>query len=194
MVPVAQDGKYELRVRGPNVTPGYLKRPDLTAEAFDEEGFYKMGDAGRLADPTDATKGIEFAGRLAEDFKLSSGTWVHVGALRVQAIEALAPIAQDIVIAGHDRTDIGLLIFPAAAFRDRIADAEVQEMIKTGLRRLKETNIGTCACATRAVLLQEPPSIDAGEITDKGYINQRAVLERRAATVEWLYAQPPLIS
>jgi feruloyl-CoA synthase len=182
-----------LRVRGPNVTPGYLKRPDLTAQAFDEEGFYKMGDAGRLADPADPAKGIEFAGRLAEDFKLTSGTWVHVGLLRVQAIEALAPIAQDIVIAGHDRTDIGLLIFPAAAFRDRIGDAEVQEMIKAGLRRLKETNVGACACAARAVLLQEPPSIDAGEITDKGYINQRAVLERRASTVEWLYAQPPLI-
>jgi feruloyl-CoA synthase len=193
MVPVAPDGKYELRVRGPNVTPGYLKRPDLTEQAFDEEGFYKMGDAGRLADPADAAKGIEFAGRLAEDFKLTSGTWVHVGELRVQAIEALAPLAQDVVIAGHDRTDIGLLIFPAAAFRDRIADAEVQEMMKAGLRRLKETNIGTCACATRAVLLQEPPSIDAGEITDKGYINQRAVLERRAATVEWLYDQPSLL-
>ena len=193
MVPVATDGKYELRVRGPNVTPGYLKRPDLTEQAFDEEGFYKMGDAGRLADPADAAKGIEFAGRLAEDFKLTSGTWVHVGMLRVQAIEALAPIAQDIVIAGHDRTDIGLLVFPAAAFRDRIGDADVQEMIKAGLHRLKEINIGTCSYATRAVLLQEPPSIDAGEITDKGYINQRAVLERRAATVEWLYAQPPLL-
>jgi len=194
MVPVTQDGKYELRVRGPNVTPGYLKRPDLTEKAFDEEGFYKMGDAGRLADPADAAQGIEFAGRLAEDFKLSSGTWVHVGALRVQAIEALAPIAQDIVIAGHDRTDIGLLIFPAAAFRERIGDAEVKEMLKAGLCRLKEMNIGTCAYATRAVLLQEPPSIDAGEITDKGYINQRAVLERRASTVELLYAEPPLIN
>jgi len=171
-----------------------LKRPDLTEKAFDEEGFYKMGDAGRLADPADAAQGIEFAGRLAEDFKLSSGTWVHVGALRVQAIEALAPIAQDIVIAGHDRTDIGLLIFPAAAFRERIGDAEVKEMLKAGLCRLKELNIGTCAYATRAVLLQEPPSIDAGEITDKGYINQRAVLERRASTVELLYAEPPLIN
>jgi feruloyl-CoA synthase len=124
---------------------------------------------------------------------LTSGTWVHVGALRVQAIEALAPIAQDIVIAGHDRADIGLLIFPAAPFRDRMADPEVLEMIKAGLRRLRETNVGSCACAARAVLLEEPPSIDAGEITDKGYINQRAVLERRAATVEWLYDQPALI-
>src|SRR4029079_14479760 len=105
MVPVDAAGKFELGVRGSNVTPGYWKRPDLTQAAFDEEGFDKMGDAGRFADPDDVAQGIEFAGRLTEDFKLTSATWVHVAALRVRAIEALAPVAQDIVIAGHDRSE-----------------------------------------------------------------------------------------
>ncbi len=193
MIPVpSEDGKYELRVRGPNVTPGYLKRPDLTASAFDEEGFYKIGDAGRLADPDDPAKGIEFAGRLAEDFKLTSGTWVHVGALRVKAIEALQPVAQDIVIAGHDRDAVAFLIFPGVGARDGLDDPGIRDNVRRGLERLREMYGGASAsCAARAILLQEPPSIDAGEITDKGYINQRAVLERRAAVVEELYAEPP---
>jgi feruloyl-CoA synthase len=192
MVPVSDDGKYELRVRGPNVTPGYLKRPDLTADAFDSEGFYKIGDAGRLADPDDPAKGIEFAGRLAEDFKLTSGTWVHVGPLRVQAIEALQPVAQDIVIAGHDRSEVGLLIFPSAAFRDRTGEAGIREVVRAGLARLRELNGGaSSATAGRALFLHEPPSIDAGEITDKAYINQRAVIERRAELVERLFAEMP---
>lgn len=192
MVPVSDDGKYELRVRGPNVTPGYLRRPDLTAAAFDEDGFYKIGDAGRLADPADPAKGIEFAGRLAEDFKLTSGTWVHVGALRVKAIEALQPLAQDIVIAGHDRDEAAFLIFPSASIRDRIGEAEIREAAKEGLARLREMSGGaTSACAGRALFLREPPSIDAGEITDKGYINQRAVLDRRADLVEKLFHAKP---
>ena len=147
-----------------------------------------MGDAGRLADPDDPAKGVEFAGRLAEDFKLSSATWVHVGALRVRAIAALAPVAQDIVIAGHDRDEAGFLIFPKPG--TNVRNAQVRQRAREGMAALRDEGGGTSTYATRAILLEEPPSIDAGEITDKGYINQRAVLERRAAIVERLYAEP----
>jgi len=201
---VPSNGKLELRVRGPNVTPGYWKRPDLTREAFDEDGFYKIGDAGRFADPADPAKGIEFDGRLAEDFKLSSGTWVHVGVLRVKAVSALAPIAQDIVITGHDRDYAAFLVFPnLAACRalcpDLAADAPatavlnhpaVRERVHAGMRALAQSGTGSSTYAARALLMAEPPSIDASEITDKGYINQRAVLKRRAALVESLYRNP----
>jgi feruloyl-CoA synthase len=188
MVPVDHSGRYELRVRGMNVTPGYWKRPDLTAAAFDEEGFYKMGDAGRFVDESDPACGIEFAGRLAEDFKLTSATWVHVGALRVRALAALAGIAQDIVIAGHDRDEVGFLIFPKAHI---VARPDLREHVRRGLLALRDDGGGGSTYATRAILLNEPASIDAGEITDKGYINQRAVLERRSAIVERLYRNPP---
>jgi len=207
LVPTAAAGRYELRVKGPNVTPGYWRRDDLTAMAFDEEGFYKMGDAGRFADEADPAKGIEFAGRVAEEFKLTSGTWVHTGALRIKAIAAMAPVAQDIVIAGQDRDDIRFLIFPnLAGCRSLCAesseqtpldelptekllnDARVRERVRAGLVKLKEEGGGGSTYATRALFMTEPPSVDAGEITDKGYINQRAVLERRAELVEQLYA------
>jgi feruloyl-CoA synthase len=201
-------GKYELRVKGPNVTPGYWKRDDLTAAAFDEEGYYRLGDAARLVDPADPAQGVEFAGRFAEDFKLSSGVWAHVGALRAHAISALAPVAQEIVVTGHDRDEIGLLIFPSLAGCRSIcpdldeqtspdtlpaklfADSRVRARLREGMRRLEAAGGGSSTYATRAMILAEPPSIDAGEITDKGYINQRRVLERRAALVERLYADP----
>src|SRR5881296_1309832 len=188
MVPVDNRGRYELRVRGPNVTPGYWKQPDLTAVAFDEEGFYKMGDAGRFADEDDPTCGIEFAGRLTEDFKLTSATWVHVGALRVRALAVLGTVAQDIVITGHDRDEVGFLIFPKPGVAD---DPASRERVRQGLSILKAEGCGSSTYATRAILLKEPPSIDAGEITDKGYINQRAVIERRAAILARLYRNPP---
>lgn len=201
LVPVDGSDKYELRVQGDNVTPGYWKRDDLTAAAFDDEGFYRLGDAARLVAEDDPSQGIEFAGRVAEDFKLTSGTWVQVGALRVRAISALAPIAQDIVITGHDRDEIGFLIFPnLAACRslcpDVAADAPlavvlaaacVRDVVRNGLQALRAEGSGSSTYATRALLLVEPPQIDAGEITDKGYINQRAVLERRADAVAQLY-------
>ena len=197
--------KLEMRVRGPNVTPGYFKRPDLGAEAFDTEGFYKIGDAGRLADPDDAARGVVFDGRIAEDFKLLSGAWVHVGALRLRAIAAMAPIAQDVVVTGHDRQEVGLLIFPnpnacAALCPDRpketplaalTADARVRQRVAQGMRALAEEAPGESTHAQRAMLLTEPPSIDANEITDKGYVNQRAVLARRVAAVRDLYGTPP---
>ncbi len=200
---VPNENKLELRVRGPNVTPGYWKRPDLTREAFDEEGFYRIGDAGRFADENDPARGIVFDGRIAEDFKLMSGVWVHVGALRIKALALLASVAQDIVVAGHDREEIGFLMFanlagcrslcpdlPAdAPIEAVLADARVVEAMRKGMAQLKQENGGSSTHATRAMLMAEPPSIDANEITDKGYINQRAVLTRRAALVARLYAE-----
>jgi feruloyl-CoA synthase len=212
LTPVGNSDKYELRVKGPNATPGYWRRDDLTAAAFDDEGFYKMGDAARLVDADDPAKGIEFAGRVAEEFKLTSGAWVHTGAMRIKAIAAMAPVAQDIVIAGQDRDDIRFLIFPnLAGCRSLCAesseqtpldeaptekllpekllnDARVRERVRAGLAKLKAEGGGSSTYATHALFLTEPPSIDAGEITDKGYINQRAVLERRVELVERLYA------
>jgi feruloyl-CoA synthase len=203
LLPVGESNgktKYEIRVRGPNVTPGYWKRDDLTRAAFDEEGFYRMGDAVRFADPDDLAKGIEFDGRVAEEFKLGSGTWVHTGALRVKAIAALAPVAQDIVLTGQDRDYVGFMIFPnlqaARALAGLPADAAPAQVlahpaviacVDNGMRALKADGGGSSTHARRALFLEEPPNIDAGEITDKGYINQRAVLARRAAQVAVLY-------
>ena len=203
MVPCAN--KMELRVRGPNVTPGYWKRDDLTRAAFDEEGFYMIGDAGRFADPDAPVKGVVFDGRIAEDFKQMSGTWVHTGNLRVSALSELAPVAQDIVVTGHDRDEIGFLVFPnIAACRalcsdlpaqtplgQLLADERVVACVQVGMQRLAAQGAGSSTFATRALLMQEPPSIDAGEITDKGYINQRAVRSRRPELVERLYSDPP---
>lgn len=202
LVPTAE--KLEARVRGPNVTPGYWNRPKLTAECFDAEGFLKTGDAMRFVDPLHPEFGLVFDGRLGEDFKLSTGTWVSVGALRLKAIAALEPVAQDVVVTGHDRDEIGLLIFPnLEACRklcgDPLHDAEVSELlasaplrqrVSSGLAELERTSAGSSTLATRAMLLCEPPSVDTGEITDKGYINQRAVLTRRATLVERLYMNP----
>ncbi|HEY7238896.1 MAG TPA: feruloyl-CoA synthase [Burkholderiales bacterium] len=179
-------GKLEVRVRGPNVTPGYYRRPDLTATAFDEEGFYRIGDAVKLADPGDPAKGIVFDGRVAEDFKLSTGTWVNVGMVRVKLIAAADPIVQDAVITGHDRAEVGALVFLSAAANALKAD-EVRAKLSQALASTKAEG-GSSMHPARLLILAEPPSIDANEITDKGYLNQRAVLERRAALVERLYA------
>ena len=185
LVPSA--GKLEARVRGPNVTPGYYKRDDLTRAAFDEEGFYRIGDAVKLADPADAAKGIVFDGRVAEDFKLSSGTWVHVGAVRVKLIAAGDPLIQDAVITGHDRNEIGALVFLSAAAED-LSSQIVGERLSAVLSNFSKEKSGSSTHPVRLMVMTEPPSIDANEITDKGYMNQRAVLERRAALVEELYA------
>jgi len=201
---VPNENKLELRVRGPSVTPGYWKRPDLTRTVFDEEGFYRIGDAGRFADPQTPAKGIVFDGRIAEDFKLMSGVWVHVGTIRVRGLTALAPLALDIVVTGHDREEVGFLIFangpdcrslcpdlPADAPLEHVlADPRIVARVKEGLAKLKEDSRGSSTYATRALMMAEPPSIDANEITDKGYINQRAVLTRRAALVKRLHAEP----
>jgi feruloyl-CoA synthase len=176
-------GKLEIRVKGPNVTPGYFRRDDLTQAAFDEDGYYRIGDAMKFADPAKPEHGLVFDGRVAEDFKLTTGTWVHVGALRVKLIAAGNPIIQDAVITGHDRNEVGALVFLAPAAKD----ADVRAILSKALKDLS-TEGGSSTHPTRLLVMTEPPQIDAGEITDKGYINQRAVLERRAALVEKLYA------
>jgi len=194
---VPSGDKLEVRVRGPNVTPGYWKAPELTAQAFDADGFYLIGDAVTLADPDRPEFGLFFDGRVAEDFKLNSGTWVSVGTLRVAGISALSPLAQDIVVSGHGGDQVRFLVFPnIAACRAQAgladsADAsevighdKVRAGIAAGLAKLKAQSGGSSSAhATRALLLAEPASVDGGEITDKGYINQRAVLTRRAAAV-----------
>ena len=196
-------GKLEARVTGPNVTPGYWRAPQLTARAFDDDGFYRLGDTFTFADPADPARGLLFSGRIAEDFKLATGTWVHVGPLRAAAMEHLAPLARDVVIAGHDRPEIGVLIFPdleacrriaSAATADAAAlihDPRVVADIRARLAGLAATATGSSNRIARALLLAAPPSLDAGEVTDKGSLNQRALLARRAALVETLYAAPP---
>lgn len=194
------DGKMELRLRGPNMTPGYFRRDDLTDEAFDEDNFYITGDAGRFVAPDDPAKGILFDGRVAEDFKLLTGSWVSTGMVRVAAVSACAEVIQDAVVTGHDRDEIGLLIIPNVAGMAKIAnlnsDAPLSELLGSETARqtlcdsLAAHNSQNPASSTRiarVVFLEEPLNIDAGEITDKGYVNQRAVLERRHALVEQLY-------
>ena len=183
--------KLEARFRGPSITPGYWRQPELTRAAFDEEDFYRTGDAMRFLDPEDPQQGLEFDGRLTEDFKLTTGTWVSVGPLRAGVIAAGAPFIQDVVITGHGRDEVGALVFPnlaaCAALDAEARRARLREIFE-GLAR---DSTGTSNRITRVLLLEAPPSIDAGEITDKGSINQRAVLEARAALVEALYAEPP---
>jgi feruloyl-CoA synthase len=202
LVPVAD--KLEVRVKGPNLFPGYWKQPELTAKAYDDEGFYMIGDAVSFVDPARPEQGLLFDGRVAEDFKLLSGTWVHVGSVRVAGISALSPIAQDIVLTGHDRDDIGFLVFPNIGECRRLAglgdDAPVaavlahptiKERVREGLVRLKQQGGGSSTYPTRAMLMADPPSSEHGELTDKGYINQRAVLTRRADRVLELYSDVP---
>jgi feruloyl-CoA synthase len=181
--------KLEVRVKGPGVTPGYFRRDDLTQAAFDEEGYYRIGDAMKFADPAAPARGLVFDGRVAEDFKLTTGTWVHVGAIRVKLIAAGNPIIQDAVITGHDRNDIGALVFLNPGAVKDLSSEEIKELLKRALADLAGEG-GSSTHPTRLLVMAEPPQIDAGEITDKGYINQRAVLERRAALVEKLYASP----
>ena len=192
LVPAA--GKLEVRVKGPNVTPGYYGREDLTRAAFDEEGYYRIGDALKFVDPKNPEQGLAFDGRIAEDFKLSTGTWVHVGATRVKLIAAGDPLIQDAVITGQEKSEVGALVFlNAAAVKARgLDDAGVREHLGAALAKLAaETGGGSSTHPVRVLVMSEPPSIDANEITDKGYINQRAVLERRAALVEQLHAALP---
>src|SRR5579862_1007369 len=202
---VPRDGKLEARMKGPNITPGYWRAPKLTAEAFDDEGFYRIGDALKFADPADPAKGLLFDGRLAEDFKLATGTWVSVGPLRAAFIAHFAPLVRDVVFAGADRDDIAALVFPdldscRKLAPDLAADAPAAALLahpnvtaEVGRRlgALAALSRGSSTLIARAVLMAEPPSLDIGEMTDKGSINQRAVLANRAALVEELYAAAP---
>ena len=199
---VPSGAKLEVRVRGPNVTPGYWKRPDLTAAAFDDEGFYKPGDAMRLIDAADPGKGIAFDGRLTEDFKLTTGTWVHVGAVRLGTLAAASPALQDAVIAGENRAFLGMLAWLNAAACHKLIGSQaplgelachpaVREHVARALAQWNAAHQGSSERVVRVILLPDAPSIDANEITDKGYINQRLALERRKADVERLFAAEP---
>jgi feruloyl-CoA synthase len=197
--------KLEARFRGPNVTPGYWRQPELTRAAFDEEGYYRMGDAVRFADPERPQAGLVFDGRLAEDFKLSSGTWVSVGPLRSRVIAIGTPLVQDVVIAGHDREFLGALVFPrldqcralcpelapSADPAEILAHPAVRSRFQHLLDEVAAQSTGSARRIARAILLAVPPSIDSSEITDKGSINQRAVLAHRAGLVEELYQPTP---
>jgi len=182
--------KLEARYRGPNITPGYWRQPELTREAFDEEGYYRTGDAMRFLDPQDPSQGLEFDGRLTEDFKLTTGTWVSVGPLRAQLNSAGAPYVQDCVIAGHDRDEVCALVFPNPAACQGLSAEALREKIRQALERLAAGSTGSSNRIARALVLERAPSIDSGELTDKGSINQRAVLRARADLVEMLYTEP----
>ncbi|WEX10542.1 feruloyl-CoA synthase [Chelativorans sp. AA-79] len=198
---VPMDGKLDARVKGPNITPGYWNAPALTAEAFDEEGYYRFGDALRFADPEDLTAGFFFDGRTAENFKLDTGTWVSTGALRTQFINHFGEVVRDVAIAGPDRPCIGALVFPdlklLAGIAGQNAPAEplalfahpaVRAHLKEKLQSLAAGNTGSSTLVRRMVLVDPPPSMDKGETTDKGSINQRAILRNRGEWVEELYS------
>lgn len=189
--------RYEVRARGPNVMSGYLGRPDLTAAAFDEEGFYKVGDAVKFVDPLDPRQGLRFAGRLSENFKLSNGSWVLTGETRA-AVLAAAPAISEAVIAGHDRSDIRLLVWANADVRAELertspegAESALQGRIAEDLRAYNAQNAGSTRRIAAFAVLSRPPSLASGEVTDKGYVNQRAVLASQADLVEDLYAADP---
>jgi feruloyl-CoA synthase len=201
---VPNNGKLEVRAKGPNVTPGYWRQPELTGAAFDEEGFYKFGDALKPADANDFHAGFDFDGRIAEDFKLASGTWVSVGPLRARFVGATAPLVRDVVIAGINRDEISALVVldldgcrlvnPKLTADDIAAAADdpaVRAAFRERFQKLLSGATGSSTRITRAILLDTPLSIDRGEVTDKGSINQRAVLEHRNELIEELYAPTP---
>ena len=200
----AVEEKLEIRVRSPSVTSGYWRQPELNVQAFDSEGFYRLGDAVKLIDPGQPTRGLRFDGRIGEDFKLGNGTWVSVGPLRAEIIAALAPVAQDVVIAGLDAgfvtalviPDIGacasMLAIPGTLDSARLAvEPALIGWVQQRLAEHARTNPASTRCIRRARILPVPPSIDRGEITDKGSINQRAVLRHHADLVAELYSRVP---
>lgn len=197
LVPVGD--KMEVRVKGPTVATGYHNDAEKTAAAFDEEGFYKLGDAARFLDEEDPAAGLVFDGRVTEDFKLDSGTWVSVGTLRPEILAACSPYLQDAVITGQDKPFIGVLAWPSAAALQTLAEAApgsdpvgtLEGLVAEKLRAHNEAAGGSSRRVGRFAILRTPPSIDAGEITDKGYVNQRAALAARAELVAAIYAEPP---
>ncbi len=190
LVPNGQ--KFEVRVKGPTVTPGYLNREDLTAKAFDDEGYYGLGDAAKFVDENDPAKGLVFDGRVTEDFKLDSGTWVSVGTLRPAAVSAASPLIFDCVVCGQDKPFIGLLAWPVLAAAKEIAGdpsltnpediirhPKVREFVRAKFAEHNKSGGGSSGRIKRVILMTEPPSVDGHEITDKGYVNQRATMDRR---------------
>ena len=202
---VPRGHKLEVRVRGSNITPGYWREPELTKKVFDDEGFYIFGDALRFVNPADVNQGFYFDGRFSEDFKLASGTWVSVGPLRSKILSHFAPYVRDVVIAGHDRDEVGMLVFaehgaccslcpslsPDSPVTDILRHEKVRAHFQSLLESLAAGATGSSNRVARAMIVEEAPSLDAGEITDKGSLNQRAVLERRASLIEELYGPEP---
>jgi feruloyl-CoA synthase len=201
---VPNNGKLEVRAKGPNITPGYWREPELTAKAFDEEGYYKFGDALKPVDPDDLSAGFDFDGRISEDFKLGSGTWVSVGPLRARFVGTCAPLVRDVVIAGINRDELSALVIldldgcnvvnpalPAGDLAAAANDPIIRQAFRERLLRFMAGSTGSSTRITRAVLLDTPLSIDRGEVTDKGSVNQRAVLEHRAALIDDIYAGAP---
>jgi feruloyl-CoA synthase len=193
--------KLEVRVKGPTVTPGYHKRPDLTQVAFDDEGFYSLGDAAKFLDEADPLQGLVFDGRVTEDFKLDSGTWVSAGTLRAHAVAAASPLVFDCVVCGQDKPFVGLLAWPVAAAGKAlcgsadpaviVADPKVRAAVAEKFAAYNKGQTGSSSRVRRVILMAEPPSVDGHEITDKGYVNQRATMDRRKALVDKLFAAAP---
>lgn len=197
LVPL-DDSRYEVRVRGPSVMPGYLAQPELNAQVFDDEGYYSMGDAVTFVDRSCPDEGLAFGGRVAEEFKLQSGIFVRVGSLRVEAVNAAAPLILDAVVTGADLAWVGLLVWlNLESCKERFGTSDIsvlmrlpalRDALKTAFRAHNAQHTGSSMRIRRVLILAEPASLDAGEITDKGYVNQRAVIARRADMVEVLYA------
>lgn len=200
---VPNNGKMEVRAKGPNVTPGYWREPELTAKAFDEEGYYIFGDALKAVDPDNLSAGFDFDGRISEDFKLGSGTWVSVGPLRARFVGTCAPLVRDVVITGINRDELAALVIldldgcrtvnpdlPAGDFAAAANDPIVRDAFRERLGRFMAGATGSSTRIARAVLLETPLSIDRGEVTDKGSVNQRAVLEHRAVLIDNIYGNP----
>jgi len=195
----------EGRLRGPNITPGYWADDELTRAAFDDEGYYRLGDALGFVDADDLQKGFTFQGRIAEDFKLSTGTWVRVGPLRARLLAELGDLVHDVAIAGPDRDYVTALVFPnieacrgicRALARERtaadiVSDGAVRSRVRRVLENIARESAGISTSVMRAILMDQPASIDAQETTEKGSINQKAVLANRASVVEDLYAERP---
>jgi feruloyl-CoA synthase len=193
--------KLEVRVKGPTVTPGYHKRPDLTKAAFDDEGFYSLGDAAKFIDDADPAQGLVFDGRVTEDFKLDSGTWVSAGTLRAAAVAAASPLIFDCVVCGQDKPYVGLLAWPVAAAAKEICgksdpaqvvnDPAIRAFVQQKFAAFNKTQTGSSSRIKRVILMAEPPSVDGHEITDKGYVNQRATMDRRKVLVDKLFVATP---
>jgi feruloyl-CoA synthase len=201
---VPNGDKMEVRLRGPNVTPGYWRQPDKTAECFDAEGYYMIGDALKFVDANDVNKGLLFDGRVSEDFKLNTGTWVNLASVKGGIIRAFAPYVREAVLTGLDRNHIGAMLFLDADAARKIApelgeateielarNPKLRGLFQERLDELAKTSTGSATFVARAIVLETPPAIDRSEITDKGSINQRAVMAARANLVDDLYAEPP---
>jgi feruloyl-CoA synthase len=178
--------RLEFRVRGPQVTSGYLGLPEVSAASFDEEGFYRLGDAARLIDPQDPAQGLAFDGRLSENFKLASGTFVSVGDLRITAVGAVGDAVTDAVVCGEGRESVGLMFYP----KPGLAANAVADAVRAGIEKLNASARGSGGRIARALVLSTGPDANAGEITDKGYIAQALARSLRSAEVERLFAEP----